>query len=274
MEVVLDYGIRLFRHVVSQVFGNLGQAAKITAAPFVIFLVAAYLLMGDLFFNLFEFAEIQGGSGGALTEEEYEELFSDQLGPQLFRSFWLFPLAMVLFAWAAVAWHHYVLAEEYGGIVPQFSVGRVLGYVGRTILIFLLLILAAIPIMFVLGSAMVATMQSGGGFGLGLVFLMGLNFLFSWVLVRWSLILPAWSVDERMTIGESWTATKDVSGEILVPILGFAIIFSALQQLFTVLPGGAAITLISIFVTWIQFLVNLALLTTLYGNLVQGRPLN
>ena len=59
-----------------------------------------------------------------------------------------------------------------------------------------------------------------------------------------------------------------------MPILGFAIIFSALQQLFTVLPGGAAITLISIFVTWIQFLVNLALLTTLYGNLVQGRPLN
>ena len=212
MEVVLDYGIRLFRHVVSQVFGNLGQAAKITAAPFVIFLVAAYLLMGDLFFNLFEFAEIQGGSGGALTEEEYEDLFSDQLGPQLFRSFWLFPLAMVLFAWAAVAWHRYVLAEEYGGMVPQFSVGRVLGYVGRTILIFLLLILAAIPIMFVLGGAMAATMQSGGGFGLGLVFLMGLNFLFSWVLVRWSLILPAWSVDERMTIGESWNGDQGCLG--------------------------------------------------------------
>ena len=103
---------------------------------------------------------------------------------------------------------------------------------------------------------------------------MGLNFLFSWVLVRWFMILPAWSVDERMTIGESWIATKDVSGEILVPILGFAIIFAALQQLFTVFPTGAATTLISLFVTWIQFLVNLALLTTLYGNLVQGRPLN
>ena len=62
----------------------------------------------------------------------------------------------MLFAWATVAWHRYVLAEEFGGVAPQFSVGRVLGYVGRTILIFLLLMLAAIPIMFVVGGAMAA----------------------------------------------------------------------------------------------------------------------
>jgi len=273
MEAVLDYGMRLFRHVVQQVFGNLAQAARITALPAFIFFVGAYLIAGDLIGGLLALDATQTGT---FNEDQIGTQFGseEQFLRQMLQTLWLIPLGMVMFAWAAVAWHRYVLAEEYGGMVPAFSGGRVMGYVWRTILITLLLILVLIPVMFVLGGMVAAAATSGGGFGFGLLLTMGLSFLFSWILVRWSLILPAWSVDEKMTIGESWNVTKDVSGEILVPILGFAIIFPAIQQVILVLPQGIVAIAISVFVSWIQMLVNLALLTTLYGNLVQGRELN
>ena len=274
MEVVLDYGIRLFRHVVQQVFGNLGQAARITAAPFLLFVLIAYLLVGEFLIDMFRISEAQQSAGGALTEEELAEQFGDldAVVGQAFGTLLLIPIGLMIFGWVAVAWHRFVLAEEYGGLVPQFSLGRVGGYVWRSILIFLLLFLVSIPLLLILGGLLVNTVQSGGGFGFGLLIAMGFSFLFSWVLVRWSLILPAWSVDQRMTIGESWKVTQDVSGEILVPILGFAIIFPAIQQILVFVPVGG--TILGLFVSWIQMLVNLALLTTLYGNLVQGRELN
>lgn len=270
----MDYGIRLFRHVVAQVFGNLGQAAKITAAPFIIFVVVAYLLLGDLVRELFMLPGTQVEID--LTQERWSERFGDpaELTGRFLFALMLIPLGLVLFGWAAVAWHRYVLAEEYVGVVAPFSFGRILGYVGRSILIGLLLGLAMVPILFLLGAILGPAMAAGGGAGLGLLFLMATSFLASWVLVRWSLILPARSMDQDMSIGESWQATKDVSGEILVPILGFAIIFPAIQQALLLFPAGVVVAIAGLFVGWIQMLANLSLLTTLYGNLVQGRELN
>ena len=263
MEVVLDYGMRLFRHVVSQVFGNLGQAAKITAIPSMVLVALGYFILGSFFAEMDRlasdpaFAELSSQERGQIVGEQSVEILL------------ILPVLLVVFAWVAVAWHRYVLVEEYSGWAPQFSPGRVLGYAWRWLLIILLLILVFIPIAIVAGIILGILGLEGS-----ILINMGASFLLSWMLVRWSLILPAWSIGEKMTIGASWNVTKDVSGEILVPILGFAILFPVVQQVIALLSLGAVSVMLAVVALWIQLLVNLALLTTLYGNLVQGRPLN
>lgn len=258
----MDYGIRLFRHVMAQVFGNLGQAAKISAVPIILFAGCAALLGAQSFGNLSSFS-------GTISMEEYEARFGEGSFAQLMRLLWLLPIGIVVFAWVAVAWHRYVLTEEHSGVIPQFAASRVLGYVGRWLLIVLLLIISLIPVAIVVGIVLGVSGQSNSFF-----LNTALSFLASWVLVRWSLILPAWSVDRRMTIGESWKTTSEVSGEILVPILAFALIFPAIFLILGLIPLGIVALPAAFFVFWIQMLVNLALLTTLYGNLAEGRELN
>jgi hypothetical protein len=123
-------------------------------------------------------------------------------------------------------------------------------------------------------------------FGIGLVF--GV----SWVATRIGLILPAAALGERMKISESWAATRPVSSQILLPLIVIALVAALINQAVLLLLGqmvsvqdafGAmqevrVLTLpgqvVSGVVSWLQILVNLALMTTLYGNLIEGRQLN
>ena len=134
----------------------------------------------------------------------------------------------------------------------------------------------------------VAITQSGA---LAVVMGIGLLLGVSWVATRLGLVLPAAAIGERMTLSESWAATRPVSGQILLPLVVIALvvglvgqvivlIFGEVQtvqimgqtqeQLILSLPGQV----INGLVTWLQLLVNLALMTTLYGNLIEGRALN
>jgi hypothetical protein len=93
-----------------------------------------------------------------------------------------------------------------------------------------------------------------------------------------------------MTIAESWAITRPVSGHILLPLIVIALGVGLIQQLILVVfgqgvppdafPGPDAVTLslpgqlLNAILSWLQLLFNLALMTTLYGNLVEGRQLN
>lgn len=255
----LDYGIRLLRHILAQVFGNLGQAARITAAPFLIFVAAAFVIFGPLFIN---FPNLVDDPAMMEDDSEFVRSFLGSIG--------LLLLGFVLFAWAAVAWHRFVLQEEYVGMVAPFSGGRVLGYVGRSLLLGLLLFLLMIPALFLLVPLFSAATQSGS---LLLILPIGLalSVFLNWLLVRWSLILPAGAVDRKLRIGESWKATAPVSVAILVPIVVVSGVTLVLQQLVGFLPFGVVLSWLF---TWLQMLVNLALLTTLYGTQIEGRELN
>jgi len=63
-------------------------------------------------------------------------------------------------------------------------------------------------------------------------------------------------------------------GQVILLIFGQTVtvdVFGTMQEQVTLtLPGQIANGLVS----WLQILVNLALMTTLYGNLIEGRPLN
>ncbi len=259
----MDYGYQLLRHVVQQVFGNLRQAAQLTLVLF------AFPFIG---FLLLWASAISSGFGGG--------------------SIWgivaVFVLSVVAYCWAAVGWHRYVLLEEMGnGLVPRWYQGFVVSYLLRAILISLIVFGVIFAVSLVLGVLLVSTQSVGVAifFGIGLVF--GV----SWLGTRIGLILPAAALGERMTIGESWAATRPVSSQILLPLIVIAIAFGILGQINALIFGQSTMIQVGAMeqeqmtlslpgqilggvIYWVQLLMNLALLTTLYGNLIEGRALN
>lgn len=266
----MDYGYQLLRHVLHQVFGNLREAAQLTLFLFVLpFALMIMLGLGTLL------------SGAPVPPEEAAGL----LGGALL----LIAVSIVCYCWAAVGWHRYVLLEETGnGFLPQFRGGMILSYFWRVVLVLLVLVLVIIGAGIVIG-IIAAAVQS-----FIVIALLGVGLVFgvSWVATRIGLILPAAAVGERMTIGESWAATRPVSSEILLPLIVIALTVGLINQALLLVLGETIMgvnplgepqeirvltlpgQIVSGVVTWLQLLVNLALMTTLYGNLVEGRQLN
>jgi len=108
------------------------------------------------------------------------------------------------------------------------------------------------------------------GFVLATGWVMGM----SWVITRMGLILPAAALGKPMTIRESWTATKPVATDLLVPLFVIAVAMNLLSELIMLLFTNSTLGMIPLaFLYWMQVLLNLSLMTTLYGTQVEGRPL-
>ncbi len=271
----MDYGYQLLRHVVQQVFGNLGSAARIT-------LVLIIIPIGIL----------AATNPGILTGSSLQ--FDATTGQNDFSGVGLFGVLLALVAgvicwlWAAVAWHRFVLLEEYpSGLFPTWRGSNIGNYFGNSILIFLIMIAVGIAVGIVIGILITLVRSEALAILLGV----GLVFGLSWVATRVGLILPAAAIGEKLRISESWKATAPVSGQIILPIFVLALASTILNQGIIALFGettgiptqfgvqqqvtlSAVGTILSLVVTWLQMLLNLALMTTLYGNLIEGRQLN
>lgn len=251
----MDYGYQLLRHAVQQVFGNLGSAARLTLLLAVI---------PTLFFAMTNPALL---TGGADPTRPFDPALVNW-GAALFGV----ALSVLCWCWAAVAWHRFVLLEEYpGGALPPWNGPRILSYFGRTVLVTAVVAFAAFGLSIALGVMVTITrsMLLAATLGVGLV--IGI----SWVGTRIGLILPAAAIGAPLRISESWAATAPVSGHILVPIVVIALVAGVVSQAIVLALGaGLPAALIGLGVFWIQLLINLALMTTLYGNLVEGRQLN
>ncbi len=266
----MDYGYQLLRHVLQQVFGNIRQAAQTTLL----------LFLAPYFALILVGAGFIAGVGGIPD--------ASAIGGSILVVLLIVAFAIFAYCWAAVGWHRYVLLEELGnGVLPQWRMGEVRAYFGRAVLVVLTIMGAVVAASLVIGLAFGVT-QSGG---LALVLGVGLVFGVSWLATRIGLVLPAAALGERMAISESWRITAPVSGHILLPLIIIAAGFGILGQLniwvfgdtVTVQFGGEAVEqvtlnfvgqLIAGALGWLQVLINLALMTTLYGNLVEGRQLN
>ncbi|WP_341863092.1 hypothetical protein [Gymnodinialimonas sp. 57CJ19] len=271
----MDYGYQLLRHAFAQVFGNLPQAARITLVLLAVPLVIAFatnpsLLDGSAFHvdpttGLADFAALNL-LGGLLT----------------------LIAGLVCWLWAAVAWHRFVLLEEYPrGLFPNWKGSQIANYFGNAVLVFLIMVGAGIAAGIVVGVAVAVSQSPAVAVSLGV----GLVFGLSWVATRVGLILPAAAIGESLKISESWKATAPVSGQIILPIIVIALVSTILNQGIVAAFGNSVEVMtpigpqqqvtfstigivLSVAVGWAQMLINLALMTTLYGNLIQGRQLN
>lgn len=265
----MDYGYQLLRHVVQQVFGNLGAAARLTLLLFFIPFIALLVVTGGT-----GTAFAAGGDGGA--------------GSLVFGVIIVGLLAVFCYCWGAVGWHRYVLLEELGsGFLPIWRPSEVVGYLGRAIIVVLVVIGAGL----LMGIAVGLVTLASNSFAVSVFFGIGVVFGLSWIATRIGLVLPAAALGERMAIGESWRATAPVSAQILLPLIVIALVVGIIQQIIILIFGTTMTVeqfgtlqevpiltlpgqILNAGVSWVQLLVNLALATTLYGNLIEGRQLN
>lgn len=244
------------RHALTMVFGNFGNALRVSLGPFLI------------------------GAGVAF-------LFASLLLPSASAGLGFLVVLLVIlmflsvFAWIAVSWHRFVLLEEYPGLIPVLSDRPILGYMGKSLWISLVIAVPMVLILALFGGALglgsnvsvdllnPMTGQTTGRIILNVVF----GVLFSYIWFRLALGLPGKAIGKTLGLAESWIesspASKAIFGTVLiVNLLNFA------ANMFVVLMGDNVIgLLLGLFVAWTTLMVGVSLLTTFYGHLVEGRDL-
>lgn len=180
-------------------------------------------------------------------------------------------LAIVASLWIAVAWHRYVLTGEAPeGALPQWHGGLILGYLGRSVMIALLIAVAVVAAMIPVGFVM--SLAPGAALPLVLM-VVGLA---AYLFFRFSVLLPAGAVDRKLTLREAWTATGKEREAVLVVTL-IVVGFSVLVQVPAWLnPNQASLVNLaySIVVGWFATMIGISVLTTLYGLCVEGRDID
>jgi hypothetical protein len=247
----------IIRHSFELLFRNLGNALKVSVGPVLLVAIFSTLVILTL---------------GMSADDLMLTLANGAVGGAFVLAF-LMVLVAILFAsaWIAVAWHRFILLEEYPGLLPAIAERPIVTYAIRSILLGLLMILALIPAVIVIGIiAQILGPESPlviAAFG----FAIGVYFSYFWL--RLAIILPATAVGKSMRLTEAWAATAGLSG----PILGASAILVALNVGITgivgALSGGVISIIIEIAVNWVTLMIGTSILTTIYGNAVEGRPL-
>lgn len=250
-------GWKIFVQSLRLVFANLPQALRMSAVPYAI----ASAVMAWFF--------VANGRLMAKT----------QLTPQDVQDFSFLPLflflvvGIVAYLWIAVSWHRFVLLREGGtGLLPPFHGGRMLGYFGRALLIGLIMVLVGVVVGIVIG-----LMATTGSFALVMVGTLILTFIIMVVFYRLSPILPAVALDQPIGMGEAWRQTKGGAGDILIVALISAVVSFLIQlpmELGTVDPAAPLSIVYTVVTGWLQFMVGLSILTTIYGHYVEGRSID
>lgn len=252
-------GFRLFRHAVLMLIDNLGPAFRISLIPFGAFVALIYLVA-------FMVGAPMDGSAAA----------GDVPGPLAGLAALGFVVAgITLFCLVAVAWHRYVLVEEYPGPWgPAWHGPEMWLYFKAGLRVFLGVMLVALVLAF--GIGLITSVLGVTGFDLGdnavtsLIF----NTFLSYVSIRVSLVLPAAALGERMSIWTSWAVSRPFAWAVLVAM----VLVNLLVSIPALLVGtqiGEALAMLSYFVFsgWLQIMLSISLLTALYGHIVQGREL-
>jgi len=253
-------GWKIFVHSVRMVFGNLKQVLQITFGPALI----ATALIVALFM-------VSGVPLEAFEAEAGELPTGTSPGSVLLLVFGLMMVFAITMFWIAVSWHRFILLEEYPrGIIPTFRFDRILAYLGRALLLGLLMAIAWIPggllLSALVQSSPVLAILATAAYMVFLVVCM----------YRLTIILPAAAIGHPVTLGEAWNSTTGTAGAVLV-LLIVAFLFQLLVQLvFTVL---AIIPVLGVLLTvffgvLVLPMINVSIFTTMYGVFIEKRELS
>ncbi len=254
---------KMVSHAFRMLFSNFSDALKLSLVPFILIqavsLAVPFLLLGTIDASSPEVLMQRGGS-----------VFVIQ--------FTILIASLVFGAWLAVGWHRFVLAEEYPtGYAPAFRKAEVFMYIGRLILLFVLMIAISLP--FGILAAGVAAVGGGQEPSAGVIAVISaftvVFVLFAiWLFTRWSMILPAASIGRKMGVKEAWTLTGPLGLSILWAALIVGAFTVALQLIASVFFFSTILLIIaSAAAGLISTLLSVSLATTIYGVAVEGRDL-
>ncbi|MDG1377136.1 MAG: hypothetical protein P8P56_08990 [Yoonia sp.] len=255
----------IVRHAFLMVFGNLSQSLKVSLPPLVMLAVfTAFVLIST------------GVPLDMNSPEAVTDVASRLSALDLMLILALIGFSLFVMSWVAVAWHRFILLEEYTALLPATQNRPIGSYLWRSLQLVLLIALVAVPVMFVVGIILLP-FQGGAGSSLGEALVgLALGVVMTFLWLRWAIVLPAIAVDHAMTLTEAWAETKPVSGVIL----NVAVIVTILKVLATVVVSlfYGALPLVAfvcdIITNWTALMVGASILTTIYGHVVEGRPLS
>ncbi|AZV80048.1 hypothetical protein EBB79_20580 [Parasedimentitalea marina] len=259
-------GWSLFAHSVGMVIRNLSEALKIALVPV---LIGFALVVG--------LTSMTGLSLGSLTDEAALQKMLNDGGLGAF----LMPIILLVFVliaielWVFVSWHRFILLEEYpNGWVPKFRFDRITAYLGSGLLIGLVTVLSLVPIAMIFG--ILAGIISPVLPLVGALVPVATIIIAYLIFYRLSPVLPAAAVGDSLKLGEAWIFTTGASGTLLVTGLSTAAVQFLLQfvaglSMEVFLPLGIAFQILT---GLVMSLVNVSILTTIYGHYVEGRPID
>lgn len=251
--------VRIFRHAVRQVTGNLGAALRLSTLPMVLQYATILALGRGLFYDPAPDGAPPAGAIGALAAIILVSAFAG--------------------TWMAVAWHRFVLLDERpGGFLPSLHSERMLAHFGRSLLLALLLagveLGGALPLALVAGlvGSLVPPLQ------VVVIVLGGLALLAAVAIAffRLSPMLPAAALGRDASLAAAWRATAGRDGAfLLLALINLAaVLVATLPDLaFGALGLGVFGFAWQMASGWALALLLLSTLTTIYGHCVQGRAL-
>ncbi|MBO9446046.1 hypothetical protein [Ruegeria sp. R14_0] len=252
-------GWQIFVHSVRMVFGNLKQVLQITIGPA---LIATALIVGLFMVSGIPLEALDDSAEGLPAGTSAASVFLFVLG--------LVVVIFVTMFWIAVSWHRFILLEEYpSGILPTFRFDRILAYLGRILMLGILLAIAWLPM------GLVFAVLGQGLAGLSIILTAVYAVFLIVCFYRLSIILPAAAIGNPITISEAWNSTTGISGSILV-LLVVTFLFQMLVQLVfsaLVFIPVLGVLLMVFFGTLVLPMINVSLFTTMYGLFVEKRQL-
>lgn len=246
-------GIRIFLHSINLVFTQLSSALRLSGLLYILSVVIT--VIGVIFYMPTEIP-------GAAPSYPWQ----------------LIPIGVAttaIYFWIAIAWHRFVLlSESPASALPQFQGDRMLAYLGRTLQMGLIGMVAGL--IFALPYFVTLMLTEGNALIAAAGPLMMLSVI-SIITFRLAPILPAAAVGKPLGIRAAWAATAGSMGTIVALAVVF-LIASVVVDLPTLLiqhvPAGAIFVLIWTSVTgWIRLMVGISILTTLYGVYVENRTI-
>ena len=241
----------IFLHAVQMVLRNWREAMKIGLLPVGLMVVLVYFLLSST-----------GMSVSATSGQP--RLDVGQVNAGVF--FLLAVIWVFILLWVFVSWHRFVLLEEYPqGWIPPLRPDRILAYFAQSLIVGFAIILMMMPLglAFLLGPVGV------------LIFVVG-AFLILVIGYRFLVMLPAAAIGKPLSMGAAWEDTRGASGAIVLMLILVGLVQVG-TDIVVALAMAASVVLglvVQMATAMILMLVNVSLLTTLYGHFVQGRPID
>lgn len=255
-------GWRIFKHSVQMVLRNFQQALQIALVPGVIGMA---LLVG--------LAMVTGAWDGFQGLASNPNADPPATGLDSFGAFGLSSLIIiwVIAFWIVVSWHRYVLLEEMPqGWLPPFRADRILAYFGLLLMLGVIAFFALVPLFIIIAVL--------GESAVNLALTIGVFYFLAVVLCiyRLSVMLPASAIGQPIPLGTAWAKTEGTFGTLIVLLIVSFIFQLLVQVVFGLLMAipviGFALVLIPSIL--ILPLINVSILTTIYGVYVEGRSID
>jgi hypothetical protein len=248
-------GWQIFRHSFNLVMANLDQAFRLSLVLYVI--QSMYTVYS--FLNPPQMMEFEG--------TEIPVMSPETILPTIFLGI----LAVIASLWIAVAWHRFALTGETAlGWVPRFHGSEIMGYLGRSILIGILVVLGVMVLTIPVGIISIGLPPLAGVMSLLLIGLAAYLFF------RLGVMLPAAALGDKLTLAGAWDATRGQSGTILtlaLIVVGASIVIQ-LPSWFNDDPYSLINVVYSLVVNWFATIIGISVLTTLYGHFVENRSID